>query len=105
MRRFTGSTLFLAGLLAAFGLLLAALRILRWLRPAGHDVVVHQFRHMVATLQGSLEAMPGIPAATVGPIAIPGVAIGLGIATALGLVGWRLWVLHRTQQRSRNNSS
>ena len=105
MPRLSGSNLFLGGLLAAFVLLLAVLRILRWLRPSGHDVVVHHFRHMVATLQGSLEAMPGIPTATVGTVAIPGFAIGLGIGTALGLAGWRLWVLRRSQQRSRNNPS
>jgi hypothetical protein len=105
MRRFSGSTLFLAGLFVAFVLLLAALRVLRGLRPSGHDVMVHELRHMVATLQGSLEAMPGIHGATVGPLAIPGPAIGLAVAAVLGVVGARLWILRRTQQRSRSNSS
>jgi len=106
MRRYPTSTLFLAGLFVALVLLLAALRILRWVRPSGHDVMVHEIRHMVATLQGSLEAMPGIPGATVGPIAIPGAAIGLAAAALVGLVGARLWILRRgAQQRSRNNPS
>jgi hypothetical protein len=105
MRRFSSGTWFLAGLLAILLLLMATLRVLRWLRPDGGGVISNEIRDMVANFQGSLEALPAIPGKLGVSFSSPAAGLGLLALVAAGVV-WAVRLRHgRGQQRSRSNPS